>query len=408
MTTDYRIARPEEMTAILYAQSLGFGMSTAAAEIEQSVKSARLGPDKRLCGFVDGEPVSQIIIVPTVMFWNGREIASAGVTDVFTHPGHRRQGHLRELMTRALAQMRDAGQSVTILEASMAAIYQRFGWAVVYTNQMHDFDPRHLRFVDEIPVEGRVRLVPSDRARAVIEPAYLGYAAERTLAFRRGDYEWSRELRLPPAQGEPSLVAVYEEAGETLGYAIYRAGRLDGGKPTEPDQRLTVSEWVWLTPAAHRGLITFLAGHDLVGSVRMWGIPPDDPLFFQVQEPRQLNTRAFDGALARIVDVQTALEGRGYDGAGRVRIGLEDWYAPWNSGVWELTVDGGGATVGQVSADADLRMTPRVLAILASGYQRASTLARAGLIEVAEPRSLAVADALFATKRTPLCLDHWM
>lgn len=278
MTIEYRRARPEEMLAIMRSQSLGFGISTAQDELEKSAATTLLQPEWRLCAFDDGQPVSQVIAVPVVMHWNGREIAASGVTDVFTLPTHRRRGHLRELMTRAYASMRDAGQSVAILEASMAAIYQRFGWAVVYTGLIHDFDPRHLRFVDEIPVAGAVRLVPREQARAVIEGAYEQFSAARTLPFRRDDFEWSRSLRLTNTTSAPVLVAVYEEAGDALGYAIYTIENRADARPSDPGQRLSVFEWVWLTPGAHRGLVSYLAGHDLVDSVRMYGLPLDDPL----------------------------------------------------------------------------------------------------------------------------------
>jgi predicted acetyltransferase len=411
MKADYRHARPEDMTALMRAQNLGFGDTTARADIERRIAATLIKPEWRLCAFEDGEPVSQIVVVPVEMNWNGRTIAAAGVTDVFTLPTARRKGYLRELMTRAYAQMRGAGQCVAILEASMAAIYQRFGWAVVYTALWHEFDPRHLRFVDEMPTPGRVRLLDREDARPLIEPLYQRYCATRTLAMRRGDFEWSAAFQMASTSRPPLLVAVYEEEGQPLGYAIYRVGQMDprGGRhPGDPDEQITVNEWVWLTPAAHRALIQFLAGHDLAGSLRLWGFPLDDPLLYQVQEPRALNALAIDGALARIVDVEQALTGRGYDGAGRLRIGLEDGYAPWNSGVWELTAEEGAASVRRVAAEPELRLTPRVLAILLSGYQPASMLARAGLIQCPEPSALAVADALFRTSHVPLCLDHWM
>ena len=403
---DYRTATVDEITAVMRAQTIGFGGNTADEEIRKWVEQTSIRPEWRLCAFDMGEPVSQIVIVPTRMHWNGCEVGSAGVTDVFTVPTHRRQGILRELMSRAFAQMRDAGQAVAILEASMAAIYQRFGWAVVYTGLMHDFDPRHLRFVDEIATPGRVRLVKHTEARPLVEPAYRRFAAQRTLSFARGDFEWARALRLQSAGRPPVLVAAYEEAGETLGYAIYTIEQHGEMRPP-PDQRLNVFEWVWLTPAAHRGLVKYLAGHDLVESLRIWSLPLDDPFAQHVAEPRWLNTIAYDGALARIVDVEAALAGRGYDGAGRLVIGVEDPYAPWNSGVWELTVDG-GAMVRRTDAAPQLRVTPRVLCLLLSGTLPASTLARGGLIEVADPSALPVADALFRTTYTPLCLDHWM
>jgi predicted acetyltransferase len=403
---EYRAARPEDILAVMRAQSLGFGGSTADDEIQKWVDQTSILPEWRLCAFDGSEPVSQIVVVPTRMNWNGREIGSAGVTDVFTVPTHRRRGIVRDLMMRAFAHMRDDGHAVAILEASMAAIYQRFGWAVVYTGLMHDFDPRHLRFVDEIDAPGRLRLVKHTEARPLIEPAYRRFAAARTLTFARGDFEWARALRFQSQGRPPPLVVTYEEDGETLGYAIYAVEQHGEMRPP-PDQRLTIFEWVWLTPATHRGLVKYLAGHDLVDSVRMWAMPLDDPLFQQVQEPRWLQTRAFDGALARVVDVQAALVGRGYDGTGRLVLGVHDEYAPWNSGAWELTVDG-GARVRRVDDEPQVRLTPRVLALLVAGTQPATVLARGGLIDVLDPSALDVADALFRTSHVPVCLDHWM
>lgn len=407
MTVEYRIARAEEMAAILYAQSLGFGASTAQDEIAESVATTLIRPEWRLCAFEDGDPVAQVCVVPTTMHWHGTTIAATGVTDVFTHPAYRRRGHLRQLMTRVFAMMRGAGQSVSILEASFAAIYQRFGWAVVYTGLRHDLDPRHLRFVDPVPVSGGVRLVPREQARAAIEPVYARFAANRTLTFERGDFEWTQALRLRKSTNPPLLVAVYEENGAPQGYAIYRVDERPTARPADPGQQISVVEWVWLTAAAHRGLIQFLAGYDLVDSLRLSSLPLDDPLLYQVEEPRGLSSTATDGALARIVDLQAALAAGEYSGTGRLVLGVEDEYAPWNSGAWELEVSD-RARVRRVAAEPHIRLTPRVLAVLACGYQSASTLAHAGLIACLDPAALAVADHLFRTECVPFCLDHWM
>jgi predicted acetyltransferase len=407
MTLEYRPATAGDVRRVIYAAAVAFGDTTADDRVDQRVAKTLVPPEWRLCAFDDGEPVSQIVIVPVVMHWNGHDIGAAGVTDVFTLPSHRRQGHLRELMTRAYASMREAGQVVAILEASMAAIYQRFGWAVVYAARVYDFDPRYLRFVDQVPVPGRIRLVKGVDARAVIESAYRRYAGSRILSLDRGDKEWVWTLRLAEHEGPPLLVAVYEESGEVLGYVIYSVARHGEPRPG-PDQRVIAFEWVWHTPVAHRALVQYLAGYDLVDSVLIFGLPEDDPLFHHAQEPRLLNTRIMDGALARIVDLQAALERRGYDGMGRITLAVEDEYAPWNSGVWELTVEEGAARVRRVQAEPQLRMTPRVVTLMVSGCQPASMLARNGLISCADPDALATADGLFGTARVPVCLDHWM
>jgi predicted acetyltransferase len=124
-----------------------------------------------------------------------------------------------------------------------------------------------------------------------------------------------------------------------------------------------------------------------------------------VQEPRLLDAQAQDGTLLRIVDVAAALEARGYDADGRLRFGLVDDICPWNTATWALTVDGGCGRMQRTDAEPEVTLTPRTLAILASGQRPAAELARAGLIPPAEPRVLAAAGDLFATAYAPYTIE---
>lgn len=405
MAVEYRPARPEEMRQFVYSSRLGFGGSTSDAEVERVLGFDELRPEWTLCAFDDGELASQMATFPFVMRWNGRDIGCGGVTAVSTLPTHRRRGHLRELMTRSFVTMREAGQPVAMLWASMTAIYQRFGYGIAYTRWRCDFDPRQLRFVDQMDVPGRVRLVKIGESQPVIADAYAQFAAPRTLMLQRNADWWHASvLRQWRPEAPPRLVAVYEEAGRVLGYTIYSVERHGDWRPG-PDQRLDSGELVWLTPAAHRGLVRYLAGYDLVDSINIWRMPVDDPLFHHAQEPRLLDLRAYDGTLVRLVDVQRALEGRGYDADGRLTLMMPDDLCPWNTGAWEMTVAGGVARLKRTEAEPDLCLAPRALAILVSGHQSATMLARSGLIPPADARALATADALFRTTHAPLCLD---
>ena len=405
MPVEYRPARPEEMRKFIYSGHVGFGNSTADEAVDRGVDRAIARPEHTLCAFEDGEPVSKMATLPFVMRWNGRDVKCGGVTHVTTLPTHRRQGHLRELMTRGLAAMKEAGQPVGMLWASMAAIYQRFGWGIAFTERIYEFDPRHLRFADEIPVPGRMRMIAQGDAHPVLQPGYDRFAEPRTLMLRR-DPEWWTSVVLRPwlPTASPWLISLYEENGDPLGYVIYGVEHRSPTHPL-PDQQLNVVELAWTTPAAHRALVQYLAGHDLAYSVRMSRMPSDDPLFYQAQEPRLLGAMDWDGTLVRIVDVAGALESRGYDGAGRFTFSLTDDLCPWNTGAWELTADGGNATVRRTDLQPSLCLTPRVLAILASGHLSATTLAHIGLILNPDGQALRTADAIFRTAYAPFCAD---
>jgi len=174
MSVDYRPARPEEMRRLIYNDHVAFGHSTAEAEVERSLAwvAAFLRPEDTLVAVEDGAIVSQMGVLPLTIRWNGRDIACGGVTAVSTLPTHRRRGYLRALMVRAFAAMRARGQPVAMLWASMAAIYQRFGYGVAFTQYIAEFDPRLLHFVDEVPVPGRMRLLSPEEVVARVRGAY--------------------------------------------------------------------------------------------------------------------------------------------------------------------------------------------------------------------------------------------
>ncbi len=404
MPVEYRPARADEIEQFAYANHVGFGASTADEAVQRTIERDTLLPEYTLCAVDDDTLVSQMATLPFTMRWNGRDLACGGVTAVTTLPSHRRRGHLRELMTRAFAGMKQSGQPVAMLWASMAAIYQRFGYGIAYTNRGYDFDPRHLRFVDEIPTPGCIRMVKTAESQPIVAGLYDRFAEPRTLMLHRPPAWWAGHVMRPwQANTPPFLLAAYEEEGAALGYVLYGVEQ----RPREPgpNEMITVYDFAWLTPSAHRALVQYLAGYDLVDKIRMFRMPVDDPLFYHAQEPRLLGATDWDGTLVRIIEVQGALEGRGYDNDGRLTFSLDDEMCPWNSGVWELTAEGGSARLKRSAARPDLQLTPRLLAILASGRLSATRLAHIGLLTGADQRSLMAADNLFRTAYAPFCAD---
>ncbi len=408
MSVEYREPHPEEMAEVIRTGLLGFGNSTAPREIEQ-----RLGyedwyrPEQHLAAFDGAEVAAKLAVRPFTIAWGGREIGCGGLTGVATSPAYRRRGHLRELLRRAFLRQREQAQPIAMLWASMAAIYQRFGYGLGYVCHTPSFDARRLTFVDGVATRGRVRLVPREQVMSRIAPVYERFAAPRTLMLKRSEHWWLSGLLRQWNPGDaPELIAAYEETGALLGYALYKVER-DERPDSSTNLAIEVRDLVWHSPAAHRALIGYLAGYDRAGRVTFNALPADDPLFYTVQEPGDLGTRAIDGSWVRLVDMQPALEGRGYAGEGRFSFAFEDALCPWNSGAWELTAEGGSGRLRRSPHAPDLTLSPRALAMLVCGSASASLLARLGLLHAAEPRALAMADVLFHGELAPYCMDHF-
>ena len=360
-------------------------------------------PDWTTCTFVDGRLAATYGAWPFRVRLNGRSVAMAGITMVATLPEYRRRGLLRSVMTKALAEQRERGQSIAILWASMGAIYQRYGFGLASLDVTYEIHPRHIRFADGSSAEGTVRLHSKEEARPILEAVYKEFSRPRNLMIQRAAAIW--DIR---QQGERQHFGVYyDAAGEARGFVQFETGT-DATLAPSPNQTIDVRDWAALDADAYRGLWEFLGAHDLVGRVTWWRAPEDDPAPFLFLEPRELRRRTQDAIWMRITDVAAALPQRPYGDADALTLRVVDELCPWNDGTWVLETTGEESTVAAADgATADLTLPASSLAVLVAGSWSATSLARAGRLEAADERALARADRVFATAYAPWCNDNF-
>ena len=364
-------------------------------------------PEWTLCVFEDGAMVTSFAAWPFSMRWNGERIHVAGVTSVGTLPHKRRQGHLTRAMTTAFGNYRDAQQPIAILHASQAAIYQRYGYAIIAPVQDYRVDPREISFVGGPQPAGRVRLTDKSE-KDLLKSLYRSYAAPRTGLLHRGDALWDGGMldEHDPKAG-PVYAAIYEEDGEAQGYALYLTRAGDGGGITDRDHVVTLRELNALTPPAYVALWQHVAAQDLADAIIYKSAPLDDPLFHMLQEPRRLHAAVHDDILLRIVDVAPALSTRPYASRGSVTFELIDDRCEWNRGTWALETDGSQGELTRTAGAAAFRLDARALSALVSGARSATALYRQGALETSQPESLRGWDHTFETAYRPHCADSF-
>jgi predicted acetyltransferase len=366
---------------------------------------AALRPEWTLCAFDDGELATAYAAWPFQMRMNGTAMPVAAVTTVSTHPLHRRKGNLRAIMELDFRRRHEQGEPLAALYASMAAIYQRYGYAVVSTHHAYTFEPRFLQFSVPCEVPGRLRATTPDDLGTLVD-LYRRFREDRTGYLHRGAAMWQLSALAKPGADDTLSVVVYEEGGHTLGYLVYVTG--PGGYPGPgPGQRLQVRDLCFLSPAAYRACWEHLSRFDLVREI-IWGtVPPDDPLPHLLVEPRMLNDHSRDGILARIVDVDRSFAGRNYDMEGGFSFDVVDSLCPWNEGTWELQTSGVETTVTRTRARPDFTAPIGTLSMLLFGQLSASEAARMGRLEAHDQRALLRIDHLLGTRHRPFCADHF-
>ncbi len=371
--------------------------------------SSRLQPEWTLCGFEDGDLATTYAAYPFVLRLNGAKAPAAGVTAVGTHPVYRRRGYLRRIVEFDIRRRYEQRmEPLAVLLASQAAIYQRYGYSVVSTTLTCVVDPRDIMFGPDVPAaSGRFRKGTRDEL-PLLEGLYRAFSAPRNGYLHRAPALWEQRVfgrQLPGA----AHVAIYEEGSEPTGYLVWSLTQQDRGNSAlrddgPPGQRLYVRDYVWLTPGAYRAMWEFLASFDLVTRVII-ELPPDDPAFHLMLEPRRLFATARDHLLARIVDVERCLPVRPYGAEGRVVLRIIDRLCPWNDGVWVLEAGPEGAFVERATVTPELTMPVSTLAQVLFGQVSPSQAVRWGRAEATPKARLDGWDAMWKARFAPFCPD---
>ncbi|WP_405855308.1 GNAT family N-acetyltransferase [Streptomyces sp. NBC_01515] len=358
----------------------------------------------------DGRPVGTAATYPFELTLPGETLVPApGVTAVGVLPSHRRRGVLSAIMRHQLTELRARGEVLSVLLASEATIYGRFGYGpATYTARLTV--PRHkgARAVPRArgtadapatgPDTGSVEVLRRAECGEILEEVYDRYRRAQPGALSRPHRWWALRAGQPPISPAPRYVAVHRNAdGVPDGYASYSIAE---GKT------LTVDETIATDDAVFTALARFVLEHDLVSQVVFKHVPPQHPLRWQLVDFRAGEVGGdTDWLWVRLLDVPRALTARGWFTDGELVLAVDDPFLD-EHGRYLLTVRDGKAECVPTGREPDLSLDVRDLGSVYLGGTAPSTLVRAGHIRAHRPDAATRADALFRADRSPHCL-HW-
>jgi predicted acetyltransferase len=341
------------------------------------------GPENVRVALRGTRVVGGLLLVPMGQWFGGTSVPLVGIAGVAVAPEERGRGVALALMQNALREVHARNGITSGLYPATRSLYRAVGYELSGTRYAITIKPGDVGVVDRA-----LELRPLAEAdHPAIERAYADVAREHDGYLDRGPYIW-RRVRSP--RGEPALGWVVEEQGQLVGYAFVRQKTTSIGH-----YDLTLTDVQAKTAGAARRLLTFLGDHRTLASSVVWHGGPSDPLAMQLPEG------AFEMKLGlhwmtRIVNALGALSVRGYSPAARGSVDflLEDPLLSDNTGPIRLEVEAGHGQATRGGSGA-LRISPRGLAALFTGFSSAFALARMGLCEGPE-EVLARATGLFA------------
>jgi predicted acetyltransferase len=418
---------PDEFDSYQLVDQHGFNDGPMTEDVRRLVMS-RFEFDRSLAAFDGGTPVGIAGAFSFRLSVPGSELLpAAGVTWVSVLPTYRRRGVLSSIMRRQLEDIRGRGEPLAVLWASEAAIYSRFGygrasWVLSLTLRRGEAALAATVVADRGLV---LRLADPPAALTELAKVYDTVLAGRPGLFVRNESWWQRTIYDPPEDrhgASPLRCLLAEDDSGPRGYALYSAVGLPDGEPFLPSDVLTVRELMAVDPAACAALWTNLLSRDLTSEFRARLRPVDDPLLFQLADPRRARPQPADGLWVRIIDLPGALAGRRYSCPVDVVIEVRDDILPANAGRWRLTTASGTGDAGaaedsgagdagrglaascvRVTSAADLALDVTQLGAAYLGGTRLGTLAEAGLVTERRPGAVRQLSAAMSWDPAPWC-----
>lgn len=362
--------------------------------------------DMTLCAFVQGNMTTSYAAWPLIMRFNGKDAPVAGVTMVGTLPVYRKLGCLRKVHENHFKLLHEEGKRpVSILFASQAAIYQRYGYGIVSTQNSYDISPNDIQFREKKQINPKGKLIQlRENEVDILNNIYSKFTQPRTGYLLRDRFKWETGKLAPAAPGVVLESIVYEEAGVARGYEIYTIESFVSSAGF--GHRVTIREMAWLTISAYLSMWNHFTNMRLAQNIMWMQVPFDDPMPHLMLEPRRLNIKSGNGFLARIVDVEKAIPMRGYSEDGEIVFEIaDDEICPWNNGQWHMAVSEGKASIKKTKKAPEVTMNANSLAMILFGQLSATSAARMGIIDVKKKNALIRYDRILRTEYMPFCGD---
>ncbi|NGY59191.1 GNAT family N-acetyltransferase [Lentzea sp. NEAU-D13] len=349
------------------------------------------------CGLaaeIDGRVAGVLGIGEYAQFYGGAAVPMGGIGGVAVDGAYRGRGVANALLDAALPVMREHGQPISVLYATVPTLYRKRGW-----------ERTGLFEWVELPMD---RLLAVERPT---EPIPSRPAVESDLTALHDCYlEVARTIdgmadRRPPRIDlakvlEMDLVSVLPGPNGLRGYLT--AGREPGGDMG----RLKVYDLIGVDVEAQLNLLA---------SLKSWA-GTLDAIDLRITDPATLNllgatpmsySVSTSTWMLRVVDLPAAVAARGWPRLANAAVDLEiiDDHAPWHAGPQRIVVEDGSVRVEPGGTGA-VRLHARALGPWFSGAQNTHALRRAGLLE-GDPADAVVLDQLVGASGVPRLADFF-
>lgn len=344
-----------------------FAFQYELSEAELIKKRAEAARHKIWGWMVDDQIAAKLHLIPLSIYLNGRQFEMGGISSVATWPEYRRQGMVKHLLKHALNDMKEQGQTISLLHPFSVPFYRQYGWELTFMNQYYTIPMEKLK--KDWKGEGFIKRIKPDVP--LLDEIYIDYAKGFTGMIVRDEKWWEQRV----LKDKCHIAVAFNKEQQPEGYMLYEV----------KENIFRVKEMAHRNLNGRKLLLQFIANHDSMAKEARMTVPEndnlpllvDDPVFAQKKEPY---------FMARIVDVGRFLENYLFELESDVlleplQLYVEDEFFPINNGTYKLEKVAGDIKVLYMKEQENgIRCSVQQLTVMLLGYKRPMDLFQVGLI----------------------------
>lgn len=306
-----------------------------------------------ILGSFDGEVLASCITIPyRQIYVDGKCLKMAGLGGVATASTYRSGGICSNLIKEGIKVMYEQGAVYSLLAPFSYEFYQKLGWKWCYNNLTYTFEIDKLK---KFRNEGYIEYL-SETNRLELNNYYEGYIQGLNGSCIRDKHHWERRIS---RKLDHYTVLYRNTEGKIQGYMIY--------KLIHATLTFEVVEMQYSNMSTLRSFLNYISTHSAqVFNVQM-NVKEHDLILDVLSNPR-CNASIQSYMMAKIIDVQKALEAYNFVKNGTFVIGVKDDICEWNDGCFEININK-EVTVSKTDKQADFVLDIRDLAQVLIGFR---------------------------------------
>ncbi|MBS4177247.1 GNAT family N-acetyltransferase [Lederbergia citrea] len=300
-----------------------FQYELSQEQIDERLKSMK---SQNILGIIEGEKLAaKLYILPFKIIQNGKEFNMGGVAGVATYPEFRRRGYVKELLNKALEDMKEKGQVISMLSPFYIDFYRKYGWELFVEYQLISLEKEDLinRSGESY---GWIKRYKKGEFYEDLNTVYEKFSLNYSGMLVRSEEWWKKSVL-----NNFSPAIYFSDDGHPQGYILYKI----------ENRKMEVKEFIVLNHQARLALWRFICQHDSMLDKLEIRLPMNEQLPFILKNPN-VKREVKPYFMARIVDVEKYLQAYPFinPGTKSVIFKVIDEHAPWNEGKYVITTSG--------------------------------------------------------------------